>query len=293
MNHAMEDNRILRDIREFYNQFPFPGYGPEEYYSINGLYERASSYVRAIDDEIPNRARVLDMGCGTGQFAALLSVRGREVIGIDLSSNSVRKANELKQRLELEHVTFLERNIFDLDLPVESFDYVFCNGVLHHTHDPAGGFQIVARHAKPGGYVVVGLYNTYGRLMLNIRKLMFRLSKATIDSVVARLDFFLRKKELSEIQRRIWFEDQYHNPHETTHTVTEVLRWFERNNLDFVAGIPNPQLYGKGATSHGYFGQPVRPPSQLEAQLAQLGWIFSTEHEGGYFLMIGRKRDTI
>ena len=38
------------------------------------------------------------------------------------------------------------------------FDVVLCNGVLHHTSDPYGGYRGIARLVKPGGLIVVGLY---------------------------------------------------------------------------------------------------------------------------------------
>src|SRR5574341_1041640 len=280
--------RVLTDIREFYNRFPFPGYEVDEYYTVGGLVERASRYVRAIDEQIPTGAKILDIGCGTGQFACLLALRGRDVTGVDLSANSIRKATELKERLNIERVVFLERNLFQLDLPHGEYDYVFCNGVLHHTADPFGGFRVMVDHAKPGGYVIVGLYNTYGRFLLGVRQVLFRLFRIQRGRSIAALGFFLRRRDLSETQKRVWFEDQYHNPHETVHSVSEVLGWFDSTGVTFVSSVPNPRLYG--ISSDSYFGQPGRRPSPLEAVMVQLGWVFSTEKEGGYFLMIGRKQ---
>lgn len=283
-------DKILQDIKAFYNRFPFPGYEVDEYYTINGLTERASPYVRAIDAQIPEQVRILDIGCGTGQFTALLSIKQRQVTGIDLSANSIKKAVELKERLHLPNVTFLERNLFELDLPTNAYDFVFCNGVLHHTSDPYRGFQVMVAHARPGGYVIVGLYNLYGRLLLKLRGMLFRMLGAGLQNKIIQLDYFLRQRNLSESQKLSWFQDQYHNPHETVHTVGEVLDWFKQNNVDFVSGIPDPRLYGKATDN--YFHPPERVPSKLEAWLAQLAWIVTTHHEGGYYLMIGRKRES-
>jgi SAM-dependent methyltransferase len=54
-------------------------------------------------------------------------------------------------------------------LRAEVFDYVFSNGVLHHTANAFGGFQDLCRVLRPGGFIVIGLYNTYGRLLLGLR----------------------------------------------------------------------------------------------------------------------------
>ena len=66
---------------------------------------------------------------------------------------------------------------------------ILCNGVLHHTADPYGGFRGLLPLLKPGGHIVIGLYNTYGRLMTDLRRSIFRLTGGRakwIDPVPAR-----------------------------------------------------------------------------------------------------------
>ncbi len=59
--------------------------------------------------------------------------------------------------------TFAQMNLFRPALEEAFFDVVISNGVLHHTADAARPSGAIARWFKPGGYVVVGLYNTYSR----------------------------------------------------------------------------------------------------------------------------------
>ncbi|MBI4329582.1 MAG: class I SAM-dependent methyltransferase, partial [Chloroflexi bacterium] len=141
---------IPSSVREFYNVFPFPGYSLDDYESVSSLYTRASPYAHLLNKEMPPNVKVLDAGCGTGQFAAFLSIQNRKVVGIDFSEASVAQARALKEKLNLRNVEFAEGDIFALDLPSESFDYVFCNGVLHHTQDPYGGFKALVGLVKPG-----------------------------------------------------------------------------------------------------------------------------------------------
>jgi hypothetical protein len=35
-----------------------------------------------------------------------------------------------------------------------------------------------------------------------------------------------------------WFCDQYRHPHETRHSIDEVLGWFETAGLDFLSSVP-------------------------------------------------------
>src|SRR5919202_1325277 len=73
-----------------------------------------------------------------------------------------RTRDDVRERAS-PYVKLLEDNVLELSLPSDSYDYVFCNGVLHHTGEAKRGFSHVARIVKPGGYLTVGLYNAYGR----------------------------------------------------------------------------------------------------------------------------------
>ncbi len=101
----------------------------------------------------------------------------------------------------------------------------------------------------------------------------------------------MRRKKLGDRKKRIWFLDQYHNPHETKFPVRHVRDWFSRCGIEYVNAVPqiNPRVGGAG--SCGLFSaQPVGRP--LDHVIAQLSWIFTQGREGGFFIMIGRKSRT-
>jgi SAM-dependent methyltransferase len=60
-------------VRKFYEVAPFPGYPPRD--SLRALRTRAerSEFVRLLDEAIPGDARILDVGCGTGQMSLYLA----------------------------------------------------------------------------------------------------------------------------------------------------------------------------------------------------------------------------
>jgi 2-polyprenyl-3-methyl-5-hydroxy-6-metoxy-1,4-benzoquinol methylase len=274
---------VGRRVRTFYEGCSFPGY--EEFDTPQALAERAGSgvYAHLLDEQVSLGARVLDAGCGTGQLTLFLSMLGRHVVGIDLSHASLTKGQRFNERFGL-HAHFAQMDLFRPALREESFDYVFTNGVLHHTADASGGFRALLRLLKPGGIMVVGLYNTYGRLLLRLRKLVFRLT----GNRALWLDGILRAPKVGEDKKRIWFLDQYAHPHERTFTVDDVLTWFRQTGVEYVSSIP-PIRVGHRLTGAESLFTPRPPGTRVDHLVAQLLWVVSQSREGGFFNTIGRK----
>ena len=97
--------------------------------------------------------------------------------------------------------------------------------------------------------------------------------------------------EEDEAKRHTWYADQYEHPHESAHTVAEVLRWFRENDVEYVSSLPKIEPFG--STPRRVF----RPrevagwrSSSLAHLMVQLGWIFTQNSGGGYFVLVGRKR---
>ena len=117
--------------------------------------------------------------------------------------NSQRKNN-------LKNLTFVNGDIFDEIFHKESFDYIVCNGVLHHTGDTYKAFDSIVRYLKNDGLVLVGLYNKYGRLRTNIRRMLYNLFGEKIIYILDPVIRNLAKNE-NENQDKIdaWMQDQY------------------------------------------------------------------------------------
>ena len=112
------------------------------------------------------------------------------------------------------------------------FDFIWCSGVLHHTKDSKKGFEIISKWLKEEGLIIIGVYNTIGRLRTNFRQVIYTLLGKSNFAVklVSLLDPHLRKN-LSKEKNRAWFRDQYEHPVERKHSLDEVMSWFEENNI--------------------------------------------------------------
>jgi SAM-dependent methyltransferase len=275
---------VGKKVRQFYEGCSFPGY--DDYDSPQALLDKAQKgiYARLLDEQLPLGARVLDAGCGTGQLAIFLSIARRDVVGIDFSWGSLSKGNAFRKKFNMKHVDLAQMDLFALGLKEESFDYVFSNGVLHHTADPYGAFKNVLRLVKPGGYITIGLYNTYGRLFLDMRRIIFNLTKDKL----AKLDYFMRQNKIGEDKRHTWYMDQYKHPHEMKMSVSEVLKWYRDNGVEYINSVPKIRL-GDRFTMEDKLFDKHEPGTALENLFCQLGWIFTEGKEGGFFLTMGRK----
>lgn len=292
---AVSQPSVAERVQAFYEANPFPGYDLDKYISRDDLREHASPYARLLDTQIPHHASVVDVGCGTGQLACFLSLRPRTVLGVDFSRNSLSKGQALKERLGLENLSFQWGDVLNLEVQDASFDYVFCNGVLHHTSNPKRGFSHLARIVKPGGYVVVGLYNTYGRLVhssIRLASIKFGgLGKPVADWGVRHM-LGKQYEEFDVDKRRTWWADQFDHPHESVHSVGEVLSWFREYGLQYASSLPPAELFGDESRVNLFPRRGHSPDTfgrRLSAFLRQLQWISQLRWTGGYFLVVGKK----
>src|SRR5918911_2013664 len=163
-------------VREFYSEAPFPAYPPRDSYSWLRARAERSEFARLLDRAIPGDARIVDLGCGTGQMALYLATADRIVVGADLTRASLQLAESARARFRADRALFVETDLRVPGLRRGAFDVVYSSGVLHHTPDPRASFAAAARLARPGGIVIVGLYNAYARLPHRMRRAVARLS---------------------------------------------------------------------------------------------------------------------
>jgi len=283
-NNSKED--VTNIIKSFYEQTPFPNYDNLDSAAELRKKAKKKTFFRLLNDEIPHDARILEIGCGTGQLSNFLGMeKERTIFATDMCLNSLRLAQEFNKKNKIENTAFLQMNLFRPAFRERSFDLVICNGVLHHTNNPFLGLQSISKLVKKTGFVIIGLYNTYGRIFTDIRRLIFRFTGNRFRF----LDPRLRTSNLSEAKKHTWFMDQYRNPHETKHTIREALNWFDKSGIEFVNSIPHSRAFEPFSPDEGLF-KPSSRGTKLDHFFVQLDMLFNKSWEGGFFIMIGRKK---
>jgi carbamoyltransferase len=278
------DRDVTEVVRQFYEETPFPNY--DDLDNPRALLEKAREglFARLLNEQIPYDARVVEIGCGTGQLTNFLAIAHRGVLGVDVCLNSLRLAERFRAEHGLKRAAFAQMNLFRPALKDGFFDVVISNGVLHHTADCRGAFARISRLAKPGGYVIVGLYNAFSRQIHYGRVRLFQLTGLT--SRVLDPHF---QKIGAQGKREAWFRDQYCHPHETCHTLGEVLGWMEEDGLEFINSIPKPEIGPALAANERLFA-PTDPGTAVGRIVSQLAYMGSGYREGGFFIVIARRR---
>jgi predicted TPR repeat methyltransferase len=99
-------------------------------------------------------ARILDVGCGTGNMAQVLHQMGyNNLEGLDPSAGMLAVA-EQKDVYKKLHPLFLGESI---ELESESYDAVVASGVLTHGHAPPESLDGIIKITKPGGIIIFSL----------------------------------------------------------------------------------------------------------------------------------------
>jgi SAM-dependent methyltransferase len=276
-----EGEDVTARIKSFYEETPFPNYeGLDDY---GELVNKGSKnfFTAELLKAIGYNKLILECGCGTGQMAHYLQLNNNHVLGVDMSLSSLRLAIQHKLYNQLVRSNFCQMNIFNLAIKDNSFDVVISHGVLHHTYDARKAFGEIVKKLKPGGIVIVGLYNRPARFPTWVRSKFIRLFGPKIDDVV-------RKQHKNITKAETWIRDQYFNPHETWHSIGETMDWFEQNGVEFLNCVP-PIIGTDGESASNLFAK-TSPGDAYQRQVTQLGWLVSIAREGALFDLIGKKK---
>ncbi|MBW3042721.1 methyltransferase domain-containing protein [Prochlorococcus marinus] len=109
-------------------------------------------------NKLPKGSRILDVGCGIGGSARILSNDyGFDVIGISISSEQIKRANELTTNKD--YCRFEVMNALDLKFEKSTFDGVWSVEAGPHIFDKQKFADEMLRVLRPGGVLAIADWN--------------------------------------------------------------------------------------------------------------------------------------
>lgn len=117
----------------------------------------SAPYLRApvleLAGDLAPRTRLLDAGCGNGDWAGLFADRGCTVVGVDPSSSGIEIARRTCPSARFECMEVTEDILERLSEP--PFELVISTEVVEHLYDPASFVRSCYAALVPGGRVIL------------------------------------------------------------------------------------------------------------------------------------------
>jgi 2-polyprenyl-3-methyl-5-hydroxy-6-metoxy-1,4-benzoquinol methylase len=104
---------------------------------------------------------ILDIGCGDGSISLPLLSRCKKLTLLDLSRNMLNLASKRIPIGRINDVEMIDGDFMAADLEPQSFDLVFCIGVLAHVDSPAAVIEKVSKLAKPGAWIILEFTDSF------------------------------------------------------------------------------------------------------------------------------------
>lgn len=143
-----------------YSKYPFPFGGNHGNYFQRHILPA----IQNLRKEQPIE-KFLEAGCGTGNVTADICsfLPDLHVTAVDITDESLSIARKISAERGSKNVTFKKSNLMEYDATLGTYDFIYCQGVIHHLSDPLAGMMNLNRYLKNGHYAFVWLYSLLGR----------------------------------------------------------------------------------------------------------------------------------
>jgi len=105
-------------------------------------------------------SKYVDIGCGGGLLTeAMAADHGYDIIGVDLSDNSLEHARTHAKKMNVANVQYVKGSAYKLPIETGTIDGVIISDVLEHLHDLRLAMSEIKRILKPNGILVFDTIN--------------------------------------------------------------------------------------------------------------------------------------
>jgi ubiquinone/menaquinone biosynthesis C-methylase UbiE len=133
-------------------------------------------YLRYRQVTEPQGKVILDAGCGSGYHALILAEAnpGAQIVGIDLSEQSINLARQRLAYHGFDNVEFYSAKLEDMAQLGRRFDYINCDEVLYLLPDPVAGLKAMKDVLKPSGIIRTNLHSLHQRVPFYRAQALFK-----------------------------------------------------------------------------------------------------------------------
>jgi 2-polyprenyl-3-methyl-5-hydroxy-6-metoxy-1,4-benzoquinol methylase len=180
---------LLEKIRQQFDTAPYPRIAlersPKGDFQTLYIHDLTTAYYVAHQRVINTSDKViLDAGCGSGYKSLMLAEAnpGAKIVGIDLSGESVKLAQERLKYHGFENTEFHTLTIEELPSLGLEFDYINCDEVLYLLPDPVLGLKAMKSVLKPDGILRANFHSRLQRAIYHQAQEFFTLMGLMQDS---------------------------------------------------------------------------------------------------------------
>ncbi|WP_066502838.1 class I SAM-dependent methyltransferase [Abyssisolibacter fermentans] len=119
--------------------------------------------------EVKKDSKILDIGCGTGNFSIRLAQAGAKVVAIDISDEMLSIAKQKAEDLNLD-IEFYNMDVYNLKFTENTFDGVFSSAAFEFIKEPSKAMDEIFRVVKKDSSILIGTINReseWGKLYLS------------------------------------------------------------------------------------------------------------------------------
>lgn len=194
---------------------------------------------------------VLDAGCGHGVYTLNLAEKEVNIIGLDITDSAVVKTFNRTKGFLNAHI--VQGDVLHNPFRQGMFDYIFSEGVIHHTPNTRMAFHMLSMLVKPGGMLAIWVYPVRSALWEITQSFLRRITTRLPSPLLYYLCYIpvpllwlfkaysgtsLSSSSWKECAQVVW--DFYSPQYQTHHTETEVRQWFLEEGFKDVMFLEDP-----------------------------------------------------